>query len=157
MLIQALASLVLIAPDYQDRPDNAATNSAEVRAYIESLGDIGDHGRAPDQTQLDFSARCGADDYRFVISNGAGGVERPRVKLEILEQPGGILSPEDRAQVQSALSKFWSVGSVNLHCWNRAGYRYFVSGSVKSEDDIFTEKMIAIIFNGEGRFDRIVE
>lgn len=76
--------------------------------------------------------------------------------LESLEQPQGRVSPQDRDQLQAVLDRFDVVSQVDLHCWRSAGYRYMLTGRTRHEDDVM-EKTATVFFNGDGRFDRVVE
>ena len=155
-----LAYSLLLGPlflgDPLAAPQDSGRVSPETRAYVEGLGHIADHGRVPERTRLDFSAVCDAGRYRMVLAAGQDGAHPRPPRLEALEQPGRDPSAEDRRRVQAALDGFAEVSTISLHCWENAGYRYFVSGSSRSGDGTPTETTIAIFFDGDGRFDRVV-
>lgn len=158
-MIMLAYSLLLALPFLGEppaAPQESGRVSPEARAYVESLGDTADHGRVPERTRLDFSAVCEAGRYRMVLGAGQDGVHPRPPRLEALEQPGRDPSAEDRHHVQAALDGLAEVSTISLRCWENAGYRYFVSGSARSRDGTLTETTVAIFFDGDGRFDRVV-
>lgn len=134
----------------QERP------SAEARAYIATLADIGDHGRPPQTTRMDVSATCDDRPYRIVLTRAIDPEGRGRTVLDSLEQPQHPVSPQDRDRFQAVLDRFDIVSQVELHCWRSAGYRYTLTGHTRHEDGVM-EKTATVSFNGDGRFDRVVE
>lgn len=156
LFLQSLLIALVSSSGVSVAPQESRPVSTEARTYIESLGNLGDHGRPPEQTRLDFSAVCNTRHYRIALRRDLNAAHEGRLELEALEQPGRDPSADDRGQVQAVLDGFDEASTISLHCWETAGYRYLISGSSRSDDGTWKETTVAIFFDGSGRLDRVV-